>query len=62
VSRIGEPHSGNIGETDLNKKGKNGGIIMETIIGDFLEQLKVGRKQSHKNLALYPPLWNLCAL
>jgi len=29
---------------------------MEKIIGDFLEQLKVGRKQSHKNLALYPLL------
>jgi len=29
---------------------------MDKIIGDFLEQLKVGRKQSHKNLALYPLL------
>ena len=29
---------------------------MEKIIGDFLDQLKVGRKQSHKNLALYPLL------
>jgi hypothetical protein len=27
---------------------------MEKIIGDFLDQLKVGRKQAHKNLALYP--------
>jgi hypothetical protein len=47
---------GNISETDLNEKGKNGGIIMESIIRDYLEQLKVGRKQSHKNLALYPLL------
>ncbi|MCJ7686842.1 MAG: hypothetical protein MUO68_21385 [Desulfobacteraceae bacterium] len=29
---------------------------MEEIITNFLEQLKVGRKQSHKNLALYPLL------
>jgi len=29
---------------------------MEKIIGDFLEQLKVGRKQAHKNLAFYPLL------
>jgi hypothetical protein len=29
---------------------------MDKIIGNFLEQLKVGRKQSHKNLALYPLL------
>jgi hypothetical protein len=29
---------------------------MDNIIGNFLEQLKVGRKQSHKNLALYPLL------
>ena len=29
---------------------------MEKIILDFVEQLKVGRKQSHKNLALYPLL------
>jgi len=29
---------------------------MEKTIGDFLEQLKVGRKQTHKNLALYPLL------
>ena len=29
---------------------------MEKIIGDFLDQLKVGRKQAHKNLALYPLL------
>jgi len=29
---------------------------MEKIIGNFLDQLKVGRKQSHKNLALYPLL------
>jgi len=33
-----------------------GDPTMEKIIGDFLEQLKVGRKQSHKNLALYPLL------
>jgi len=32
---------------------------MDKIIGDFLEQLKVGRKQAQKNLALYPPLWSL---
>jgi hypothetical protein len=36
--------------------------LMDNIIGNFLEQLKVGRKQSHKNLALYPALWTLCAL
>jgi len=35
---------------------------MEKIIGYFLEQLKVDRKQAHKNLALYPPLWTLCSL
>jgi hypothetical protein len=35
---------------------------MDKIISDFLEQLKVGRKQSHKNLALYSPLWTQCAL
>ena len=29
---------------------------MENIIKDYLEQLKVGRKQSYKNLALYPLL------
>jgi hypothetical protein len=29
---------------------------MDNIIGNFLEQLKVGRKQAHKNLALYPLL------
>jgi hypothetical protein len=29
---------------------------MEKIIGDFLDQLKVGRKQAHKNLAIYPLL------
>jgi len=29
---------------------------MDNIISDFVEQLKVGRKQSHKNLALYPLL------
>ena len=29
---------------------------MNTIIGKYLEQLKVGRKQSYKNLALYPLL------
>jgi len=29
---------------------------MEKIISDFLDQLKVGRKQAHKNLALYPLL------
>jgi|GEM_PF-3480191 len=35
---------------------------MEKIFGGFLDQLKVGRKQAHKNLALYPLLWPLCAL
>jgi hypothetical protein len=35
---------------------------MDNIIGDFLDQLKVGRKQSHKNLVLYHPLWSLCSL
>jgi hypothetical protein len=30
--------------------------LMDNIIKNFLEQLKVGRKQSHKNLALYPLL------
>jgi len=35
---------------------------MDKIIGDFLDQLKVGRKKSHKNLALYQPLWTLWAL
>ena len=29
---------------------------MDTIIGTYLEQVKVGRKQSYKNLALYPLL------
>ena len=29
---------------------------MDTIIGKYLEQLKVGRKQSYKNLAMYPLL------
>jgi hypothetical protein len=29
---------------------------MDTVIKNYLEQLKVGRKQSHKNLALYPLL------
>jgi hypothetical protein len=29
---------------------------MEKVIGDFLEQLKIGLKQAHKNLALYPLL------
>jgi hypothetical protein len=29
---------------------------MEAIISNYLDQLKVGRKQSHKNLALYPLL------
>ena len=29
---------------------------MNTVIKNYLEQLKVGRKQSHKNLALYPLL------
>lgn len=29
---------------------------MEQIIKDYLEQMKVGRKQSHKNLVLYPLL------
>jgi hypothetical protein len=32
--------------------------LMDNIIGNFLEKLKVGRKQSHKNLALYPLLSN----
>ena len=27
---------------------------MDTIIKNYLEQLKIGRKQSHKNLSLYP--------
>jgi len=27
---------------------------MDTIIENYLEQLKIGRKQSYKNLALYP--------
>ena len=27
---------------------------MDTIIKNYLEQLKVGRKQSYKNLSLYP--------
>jgi hypothetical protein len=35
---------------------------MEKIIGNYLDQLKVGRKQTHKNLALYPPLCSLRAL
>ena len=29
---------------------------MDTVIKNYLEQRKVGRKQSHKNLALYPSL------
>ena len=29
---------------------------MDTIIKNYLEQIKVGRKQNHKNLALYPLL------
>jgi len=29
---------------------------MDTVIKNYLEQIKVGRKQSHKNLALYPLL------
>ena len=29
---------------------------MDTVIKNYLEQLKVGRKQSYKNLALYPIL------
>ena len=29
---------------------------MDTVIKNYLEQLKVGRKQSYKNLALYPLL------
>ena len=29
---------------------------MDTVIKNYLEQLKVGRKQSHKNLAMYPLL------
>ena len=29
---------------------------MDTIIKNYLEQIKVGRKQSHKNLSLYPLL------
>jgi len=29
---------------------------MDTIIKNYLEQIKVGRKQSYKNLALYPLL------
>lgn len=31
---------------------------MEKAIQDYLEQMKIGRKQSHKNLALYPLLSN----
>ena len=29
---------------------------MDTVINNYLEQFKVGRKQSYKNLALYPLL------
>ena len=29
---------------------------MDTIVGNYLEQMKVARKQSYKNLALYPLL------
>ena len=29
---------------------------MDTVIKNYLEQMKVGRKQSYKNLALYPLL------
>jgi len=29
---------------------------METIIKEYLEQVKIGRKQSFKNLAVYPLL------
>ena len=29
---------------------------MDTVIKDYLEQLKVGRKQVYKNLAIYPIL------
>jgi hypothetical protein len=31
---------------------------MEKIITDFLGQLKIGRKQSFKNLSMYPLLSN----
>jgi len=39
----------------IPKQGKET-QIMDKIIGDFLDQLKVGRKQTYKNLALYPLL------
>jgi hypothetical protein len=42
-----------LAKTRLNRKGE---VSMEGIIASFLEQLKVGRKQTHKNLALYPLL------
>ena len=29
---------------------------MDTVVKNYLEQIKVGRKQSYKNLALYPLL------
>jgi hypothetical protein len=34
---------------------------MDTVIKNYLEQLKIGRKQSYKNLALYP-LLSTCSL
>jgi hypothetical protein len=35
---------------------RKGDTNMDTVIKNYLEQMKVGRKQSHKNLALYPLL------
>ena len=35
---------------------RKGDANMDTVIKNYLEGLKVGRKQSHKNLALYPLL------
>jgi hypothetical protein len=46
------------------KRGKSvtrkikGGIVMESIIQDYMEQAKIGRKQSSKNLAIFPLLSN----
>ena len=37
----------------VNMKGVNN---MEKIINNYLEQAKIGRKQSYKNLALFPLL------
>jgi hypothetical protein len=35
---------------------RKGDTNMDTVINNYLEQIKVGRKQSYKNLALYPLL------